>query len=57
MTLGHLEARMWACLALEAGGNEFKMYLGMYAKKLGEESFRGKAEELIKELAGSMAVS
>jgi protein HIRA/HIR1 len=56
MTLSHLETRMLACLVLETTGQEYKMFLGLYAKKLGEEGFRSKAEELVRELAGKMVV-
>ncbi|KIJ51707.1 hypothetical protein M422DRAFT_203025 [Sphaerobolus stellatus SS14] len=50
-TLGHLEQRMGAAKLLDSQG-EFKHSLLLYAKKLAEEGFRGKAEELIKELFG-----
>ena len=50
-TLGHLEQRMGAARLLESHG-EFKASLVLYAKKLAEEGFRGKAEELIRELFG-----
>jgi len=51
LTLGHLESRMNAAIALDSLP-EYKMFLTTYAKRLAEEAFRGKAEELIKELIG-----
>ncbi|KAL7009531.1 HIR complex subunit [Cystobasidiomycetes sp. EMM_F5] len=51
LTLGHLEARMHAAIVLDSL-MEYKSFLGQYAKKLAEEAFRGKAEELCKELLG-----
>lgn len=56
MSLGHLEARMLACLELGAMSGEFRGYLNAYAKRLGDEGFRAKAEELVKELAGPMGL-
>lgn len=50
-TLGHLEQRMGAARLLDSQ-SEFKNSLLIYAKKLAEEGFRGKAEELVKELYG-----
>lgn len=51
LTLGHLENRMNAAIALDSLA-EYRMFLALYAKRLAEEAFRGKAEELIKELLG-----
>lgn len=51
LTLGHLESRMNAAIALESLA-EYRMFLALYAKRLAEEAFRGKAEELIKDLIG-----
>ncbi|KZT35016.1 WD40 repeat-like protein [Sistotremastrum suecicum HHB10207 ss-3] len=51
MTLGHLETRMHAARVLESP-TEFKQALLVYSKKIADEAFRGKAEELIKELCG-----
>lgn len=42
---------MHAAKVLECPG-EFKQFLVLYAKKIGDEGFRGKAEELIRELFG-----
>ena len=50
-TLGHLEERQHAAILLDSPG-EFKHSLLLYAKKLAEEGFRGKAEELVRELFG-----
>ena len=60
MSIGHLEARLLACVELGlsgGGGNlsgaeEYRSYLGAYAKRLAEEAFVDKAEELMTELAG-----
>ena len=51
LTLGHLESRMNAAAMLDSLG-EYRVYLQVYAKKLAEEAFRGKAEELVRELLG-----
>ncbi|KAK4701977.1 protein HIRA/HIR1, partial [Phenoliferia sp. Uapishka_3] len=51
ISLGHLEVRMKAAIALDSPA-EYRAFLNAYAKRLGEEGFRGKAEELIKELLG-----
>jgi protein HIRA/HIR1 len=51
LTLGHLETRLHACNLLDSPV-EYKQNLMMYAKKIADEGFRGKAEELIKELLG-----
>lgn len=51
LTLGHLESKMHAAKALESP-TEYKQALLLYARKLGEEGFRSKAEELIKDLFG-----
>jgi len=50
-TLGHLEERQGAAKLLDSPG-EFKQSLLQYARKIADEGFRGKAEELIKELYG-----
>lgn len=52
LTLGHLETKMHAGKVLEGSPAEFKQFLLVYAKKISDEGFRGKAEELIKELFG-----
>lgn len=51
LTLGHLETRMHAAKALDSP-QEYRQAILMYAKKIADEAFRGKAEELIKELFG-----
>lgn len=51
LTLGHLETRMYACVLLDSPA-EYKAFLSLYAKKLAEEGYKGKAEELIRELHG-----
>ncbi len=51
LTLGHLETRLHAAKVLDSPA-EFKQFLLLYAKKIADEGFRGKAEELIKELFG-----
>ncbi|KAH8920136.1 WD40 repeat-like protein [Atractiella rhizophila] len=51
LSLGHLESRMSAAVMLDSP-QEFKVALLAYAKRIGEEGFRNKADELIKELMG-----
>lgn len=51
LTLGHLETRMHSTKLLESP-SEYRQALLMYAKKIADEGFRGKAEELIRELFG-----
>ena len=51
LTLGHLETRMHAAKTLESPP-EYKHALQLYAKKIADEGFRAKAEELVKELFG-----
>ncbi|GJE86485.1 WD40 and Hira domain-containing protein [Phanerochaete sordida] len=51
LTLGHLETRMHAARALDSAP-EYKQALVLYARKLADEGFRAKAEELVKELFG-----
>ncbi|RPD71765.1 WD40 repeat-like protein [Lentinus tigrinus ALCF2SS1-7] len=51
MTLGHLESKLHATKALESP-QEYKQALLLYAKRIADEGFRGKAEELVKELFG-----
>lgn len=51
MTLGHLETKLHAARVLDSP-QEYKQALLVYAKKIADEGFRGKAEELIKELYG-----
>jgi protein HIRA/HIR1 len=51
MTLGHLETKLHAALVLDSP-HEYKQVLLVYAKKVADEGFRAKAEELIKDLFG-----
>ncbi|KAF8636355.1 hypothetical protein AX16_011006 [Volvariella volvacea WC 439] len=51
MTLGHLECKLHATKLLDSP-QEYRQALLAYAKKVADEGFRGKAEELIKELFG-----
>lgn len=51
LTLGHLETRMHSTKLLDSP-SEYRQALLMYAKKIADEGFRGKAEELIRELFG-----
>ena len=51
LTLGHLETRMRAAALLDSAA-EYKPFLLMYAKKIAEEGYKSKGEELVKELHG-----
>ncbi|KAG5221367.1 HIR complex [Salix suchowensis] len=51
LTLGHMETRLHAARLLDSQP-EYKQSLLVYAKKIADEGFRGKAEELVKELFG-----
>jgi len=51
LTLGHLESRMHACRLLDSAG-EYKQALLQYVKKIADEGFRGKAEEVLREFCG-----
>ncbi|KAF7784604.1 hypothetical protein Agabi119p4_769 [Agaricus bisporus var. burnettii] len=53
LTLGHLETRMYAARTLDSP-KEYEQALVAYARKIAEEGFRWKAEELIKELMGPL---
>lgn len=53
VTLGHLETRMHALKLLESSA-EYRQVVLVYAKKIADEGFRAKAEELIKEIYGPM---
>ena len=53
LTLGHLETRLHAAKLLDSP-SEFKTNLILYAKRIAEEGFRAKAEELLKELCGPL---
>jgi len=52
-TLGHLETRIHAAQVLESG-LEWKNSVLQYAKRLADEGFLAKAEELAKELCGPL---
>ncbi len=51
MEMGHLEIRMRAAELL-GSKEEYRHWLVRYAVVLGKEGFRGRAEELVKELLG-----
>lgn len=51
LTLGHLESKLHAARVLDSSV-EHKQILLVYAKKIADEGFRNKAEELIKDLFG-----
>ncbi|KAG8696117.1 HIR complex subunit [Ceratobasidium sp. 395] len=53
LTLGHLESRLAAAKLLDSPA-EYKQALLLYAKRLADEAFRAKAEELVKELCGPL---
>ena len=51
MTLGHLEMRLHSTKLLDSA-QEYRQALLLYAKKIADEGFKGKGEELVKELFG-----
>lgn len=53
VSIAHLENRIAAAQTLGAR-DEFRMYLIMYAKRIGAEGLRGKVEELLKGLMGQV---
>ncbi|KAJ9132474.1 Protein HIR [Pleurostoma richardsiae] len=53
VSIAHLENRIAGALALGAR-DEFRLYLFMYAKRLGAEGLRGKVEELLNTLMGGV---
>ncbi|KAH8693261.1 histone transcription regulator HIRA, WD repeat superfamily [Talaromyces proteolyticus] len=53
VSIAHLENRMAAALSLGAK-EEFRLYLSMYAKRIGAEGLRSKVEELLKALVGGI---
>jgi protein HIRA/HIR1 len=53
VSIAHLENRLAAALSLGAK-EEFRLYLSMYAKRLGAEGLKGKVEELLKGLLGGL---
>lgn len=53
VSIAHLENRVAAAMQLGAK-DEFKLYLFMYAKRLGAEGMKGKVEELLRSLLGGI---
>jgi protein HIRA/HIR1 len=53
VSIAHLENRIAAALQLHAK-DEFRLYLFMYAKRLGAEGLKGKIEELLRSLLGGI---
>lgn len=53
VSIAHLENRVAAAMNLGAR-DEFKVYLVMYARRLGSEGLRGKVVELLRSLLGSV---
>lgn len=53
VSIAHLENRLAAALTLGAK-EEFRLYLSMYAKRIGAEGLRMKVEELLKGLIGGL---
>ncbi|TDZ31094.1 Protein HIR1 [Colletotrichum spinosum] len=53
VSIAHLENRIAAALHLNAR-DEFRLYLFMYAKRIGAEGHRGKVEELLNSLLGGI---
>lgn len=53
VSIAHLENRVAAAMTLGAR-EEFKIYLLMYAKRLGAEGSKGKIEELLRSLMGNI---
>ena len=51
VTLGHLETRLHSTKLLDSP-QEYRQALLLYAKNIADEGFRGKGEELVKELFG-----
>jgi protein HIRA/HIR1 len=52
VSVAHLENRLAAAMSLGAR-DEFKIYLMMYAKRIGAEGLKAKVEELLRSLLGS----
>jgi protein HIRA/HIR1 len=53
VSIAHLENRVAAAMMLGAR-DEFRLYLYMYAKRLGAEGLKGKVEELLRSLLGGI---
>lgn len=56
VSIGHLENRIAATLQLGAK-EEFRIYLFMYAKRLGAEGLKPKVEELLRSLIGGILIN
>jgi protein HIRA/HIR1 len=56
VSIGHLENRVAATLQL-AAKDEFRIYLFMYAKRLGAEGLKNKVEELLRSIMGGILMS
>jgi protein HIRA/HIR1 len=56
VSLAHLENRLAAAMML-GSKEEFRVYLIMYAKRLGMEGLKGKVEELLRTLVGGIVDS
>lgn len=55
VSISHLENRVAAAMTLGAK-DEFRIYLYMYAKRLGAEGLKGKIEELLRSLMGGILI-
>ncbi|KKA28494.1 hypothetical protein TD95_003220 [Thielaviopsis punctulata] len=53
VSIAHLESRIAGAMALGAQ-DEFRLYLFMYAKRIGAEAHHGKVEELLNALVGGI---
>lgn len=53
ISIAHLENRVAAAMHLEAK-DEFRLYIFMYAKRLGAEGLKGKVEELLRSVLGGI---
>lgn len=53
VSIAHLENRLAAALSLGAK-EEFRLYLSMYAKRIGAEGMKGKVEELLRGVFGGL---
>ncbi|KAL4913581.1 TUP1-like enhancer of split-domain-containing protein [Aspergillus aurantiobrunneus] len=53
VSIAHLENRLAAAMSLGAK-EEFRLYLSMYAKRIGAEGLKSKVEELLKGLLGGL---
>jgi protein HIRA/HIR1 len=52
--LGHLEMRLQACTTLHSP-NEYKTFLAAYSRKIAEEGYKNKAEQLVRDLYGPVS--